>query len=297
MKKLPFPKIDIFTFELIRMARLLVSSSIMLVLFFLSTTANAFHLPLWEFGAGAGVIDAPHYRGSKTREKIYLPFPFITYRGDFLKVDREGIRSELFDSDRVRLDISLAGNIPVPKTDDSARAGMPGLDPLVEIGPVLEFSLWRDTATEESLWIKFPYRLIFSVGDPLMDYQGWSFSPYINYRKFWRDSSSLVKFNLSAGPILAGNKYHDYFYEVDQKYANPERLPYDADTGYSGSRVTITLSKTTKKFFLAGFARYDNLSDASFEDSPLVETSDYFIFGIAFAWIFASSEQTVPHEH
>ena len=257
----------------------------------------AFHLPLWEFGAGLGAINAPHYRGSKTVEQIYLPFPYITYRGESFKIDREGIRSKLFDSNRMRLDISVAGNIPVPKTDDSARAGMPGLDPVGEIGPVLEVSLWQDTNAEQSWWLKFPYRFVFSVGSPLMEYHGWSFSPYLDYKYYWRNPRSLVKLNFSLGPIFADNKYHDYFYKVEQRYVTPERHEYDADAGYSGSRVTITLSKTTEQYYLGAFARYDDLSGATFEDSPLVETRNYFIFGFAFAWIFTSSEETVPHRH
>lgn len=273
-----------------------VTISTLLVLLSQSEPAPAFHLPLWELGGGAGVISAPHYRGSKTREEIYLPFPLITYRGDWLRVDREGIRSKLFESDRMRLDISLAGNIPVPETDDSARAGMPGLDPIGEIGPVLEISLWQDTDTEQSIWFKLPYRFVLSVGDPLIDYQGWSFSPYLEHLYYWRNPTSLVKLSTSIGPIFAGSKYHNYFYEVEPKYVSPDRTEYHADSGYSGSRITITLSQTTKKYFIGAFARYDNISDATFEDSPLVETRDYFIFGVAFAWIFTSSSDKVPHE-
>lgn len=271
------------------------AASLLIILLSHTGIAHAFHLPLWEFGGGAGVISAPHYRGSKTREEIYLPFPLITYRGDWLKVDREGIRSKLFESDRMRLDISLAGNIPVPETDDSARAGMPGLDPIGEIGPVLEISLWQDTDTEQSVWFKLPYRFVFSVGNPIMEYHGWSFSPYLEHLYYWRTPSSLVKLSTSIGPIFAGSKYHNYFYEVEPKYVTPERSEYHADSGYSGSRITVTLSQTTKKYFIGAFARYDNLSGATFEDSPLVETDDYFIFGVAFAWIFTYSSEKVPH--
>jgi outer membrane scaffolding protein for murein synthesis (MipA/OmpV family) len=266
------------------------------ILFPYSNNTNAFHLPLWEFGLGAGALNAPHYRGSKTVENIYLPVPYIIYRGDFLKVDRDGIRSELFDTDRMRLDISLAGNIPVPETNKSARAGMPGLDPLIELGPEIEFKLWQTANDKQNIWFKFPYRLVFSVGNPIMEYQGWSLSPYINYRVNWRESRSLTRFNISVGPLYASNKYHDYFYTVEPKYVTPERPEYNADTGYSGSRVTVTLSRNTDKYFIGTFARYDDLQNASFEDSPLVETHSYFIFGIVFAWIFSSSGDTVPHQ-
>ncbi len=266
------------------------------ILFSYSNNTNAFHLPLWQFGLGAGVLNAPHYRGSKTVETIYLPVPYIIYRGDFLKVDREGIRSEIFDSDKLRLDISLAGNIPVPKSNDSARANMPSLDPLVEIGPELEIKFWQTTDNDQNIWFKLPYRLVFSVGDPIMEYQGWSISPYVNYRVNWRESSSLTRLNVSVGPIYAGNKYHDYFYTVLPEFVTPQRTEYNADSGYSGSRVTVTLSKNTDRYFIGAFARYDDLQGATFDDSPLVETSSYFIVGVAFAWIFSSSDETVTHQ-
>lgn len=257
---------------------------------------NAFHLPLWQFGIGAGILNAPHYRGSKTKENIYLPVPYIIYRGDFLKIDRDGIRSELMKSERLRLDISLAGNIPVPETNDSARANMPGLDPLGEIGPELEINLWQTQDNVNNFSLKLPYRLVFSVGNPIIEYQGWSFSPYLNYQINWRKPFSLHRVNLSIGPIYASNKYHDYFYKVEPKYVTPDRPEYDADSGYSGSRITVTFSRNTKKYFFGAFARYDDLDGATFEDSPLVETNSYFIFGIAFAWIISSSNETVPHE-
>lgn len=272
-----------------------ITNLVLIILILYTSAANAFHLPIWQFGVGLGVLNAPHYRGSKTVEQVYLPFPYIIYRGDFLKVDREGIRSELFDSERLRLDISLAGNIPVPKSDDSARAGMPSLDPLAEIGPELEIRLWEINEEQHSLWLKLPYRIVFSVGDPIMEYQGWSFSPYLHYRRNWRALDSLTRFNISFGPLFADRKYHNYFYQVEPRYVLPERMQYDADSGYSGSRVTISLSRNTQQYFAGVFARYDNLSQATFEDSPLVETDHYFIVGVAFAWIFSSAEEKVPH--
>ena len=95
---------------------------------------------------------------------------------------------------------------------------------------------------------------------------------------------------------LQGVQYHDYFYTVAPEYVTPERTQYNADSGYSGSRITVALSKNTDRYFIGAFMRYDDLQGATFEDSPLVETNSYFIFGVAFAWIFSSSEQNVPHQ-
>ena len=254
------------------------------------------HLPLWELGVGIGAINAPHYRGSKSRVDIILPIPYAIYRGDILKVDREeGITGKIFKSERVNLDISLAGSLPVPKADDSARAGMPSLDLLFEVGPELEYKIWQSEKKDHTFWFKIPYRFVFSVGDPLLQYQGWTFSPYINYKIKVRQFGGLMRYSASIGPIFAGSKYHNYFYEVDPVYATPEREVYQADSGYSGSRVTVSIARNTKKYFIGVFARYDNLEDAVFVDSPLVETTDYFVYGLAFAWIFTSSDTKVPH--
>ena len=99
----------------------------------LSRVGFAFHLPLWEAGAGLGVLNVPHYRGSETEVDISIPFPYLIYRGDLLRVDHEdGIRGKMFQSDNVKIDLSLAGSIPVPDTDEGARSDMPGLDPLID---------------------------------------------------------------------------------------------------------------------------------------------------------------------
>ncbi len=259
-------------------------------------SSGAAHLPLWELGVGIGYLNAPHYRGSKTRADLALPFPYAIYRGDILKVDRdEGITGKIFKSDRLNLDISLAGSIPVPKTDASARAGMPSLDLLFEIGPELEYNLWRSDNREHNLWLKLPYRFVFSVGDPLMEYQGWTLSPFINYKIKLRQFGAIMRYSASLGPIFAGSKFHNYFYEVDPQFAKPERQPYVADSGYSGSRITISIARNARKYFVGIFARYDNLDNAVFADSPLVETTDYFVYGIAFAWIFTSSDAKALH--
>ncbi|MCI0507284.1 MAG: MipA/OmpV family protein [Gammaproteobacteria bacterium] len=265
-------------------------------LLYLPQICDAYHLPLWEMGAGAGVLNAPHYRGSKTQANIVLPIPYAIYRGDILRVDREeGVRGKLFESKYINLDLSFAGNIPVPDIEDSARAGMPGLDLLLEAGPELEIKLWQSGTRNQNLWFNIPYRFVFSAGDPFLQYQGWTLSPYINYKINVRQSSAFMRYSVSAGPIFAGSKYHNYFYEVAPEFVTPERQAYLAGSGYSGSRITASITRNAKKYFVGVFARYDNLEDAVFVDSPLVETRDYFIFGVAFAWIFVTSETSAAH--
>ena len=48
-------------------------------------------------------------------------------------------------------------------------------------------------------------------------------------------------------------------------------------------------------FVVGAFARYDYLGGAVFEDSPLVETDDYFVVGLVFGWVLGKSDTLVEH--
>lgn len=262
------------------------------------SAAMAFHLPLWELGVGVGGLNLPPYRGAKGRVNYLIPFPYITYRGDAIRMDEEGMRGRLFESNRINLDLSLAGNIPVPKDSGSAREEMPDLDPVGEFGPTLDINFWRQGEQhkgEASFWLRLPMRAAMSVGDPLIVSQGWVFSPYLDlsYRK--GIARSLWRVSLALGPLYASRRYHEYFYKVPEKYETASRPAYQPDGGYSGSRVTLSWVVNSKHWFYGVFARYDQLAGAVFDDSPLVETKEYFAVGFAISRIFFSSSEKAPH--
>lgn len=264
-----------------------------------STMAHAFHLPKWEVGVGVAALRLPAYRGAKTIKEIVLPFPYVTYRGERLRVDEEGIRSKLLEGSRYRLDFSLAGNIPVQDDDVAARSGMPGLDPVGEIGPTLDWSVWETPRSwgtgQASLLLRLPMRAVFSVGEPLLAHRGWVFSPSLDLVYQQRGARQLQRWALSAGPLFATRKYHEYFYDVKAEFANASRPQYQAEAGYSGSRITLSLTVNRKDWFLGGFARYDTLSQAVFVDSPLVETENYFAMGFAVSRILSSAARGAAH--
>jgi len=225
-----------------------------------------------------------------------LPFPYIIYRGSFLQIDREdGVRGKLFNAESVRIDLSLAGSVPVPDTDEGARTGMDALDPLVEVGAELIVDLWRSERRDHNFRFNVPLRMVYSVGDPLLDFQGVTVSPYLEYRIRQEDQGALMRYSASVGPIFASSRYHDYYYEVQPEFVTPQRGEYNAGGGYGGSRLTLSVTRHTKKFLIGAYARYDNLDRAVFADSPLVETNDYFIFGLVFGWVLGASGETVAH--
>jgi len=65
--------------------------------------AQAEQLPLWEAGLGATVISFPHYRGSDERRSWVLPFPYVVYRGEFLKADERRVRGLFFKTERAKI--------------------------------------------------------------------------------------------------------------------------------------------------------------------------------------------------
>ena len=248
--------------------------------------------PLWELGAGMSALSLPDYRGSDESALYAMPFPYFVYRGEFLKVDRNGLRGTFFDSDRIELNLSFGASLPVNSDDNRARQGMPDLDPSVEIGPALDINLWRTADRRYKLDLRLPVRTALNVSNSLHDI-GWVFSPRINLDI--TDVPGLPGWNLGvlAGPMYGSERNHEYFYSVDSAYATPDRPAFDAKGGYAGSQFLLALSKRYPKYWIGAFARWDSLNGAAFADSPLVKSDRYFAAGVGFAWLLGESTRKV----
>ncbi len=160
-------------------------------------------VPLWEAGIGVGTIFLPDYRGADHTSFYTLPFPYFSYNGRLLKVNRSGIQGKLFGTDRVLLNLSLAAGVPVSSRVNGVRAGMPNLDPTIELGPSLDISLWRDSSADRSLWLRIPARAVFSLSINDSAQQGWFFSPYLDLHLAGHGSLKQWEFNVAMGPMFA----------------------------------------------------------------------------------------------
>jgi len=254
------------------------------------TVAMSRELPLWEVGVGLFPSTFPAYRGSEDQQYFLLPFPYLVYRGDYLRVDREGLRARLFDTDRVQLNISVNASAPARSDDSSAREGMPDLDPTVEIGPSLNILLAK-LADKHSLKMKLPVRSVIATDLGGTEQAGWIFNPHLKLES--EDVFGGWGAGLSLGPLFGNGKYHAYYYAVDPQYATATRPAYSASGGYSGTLALASLSRRFNRIWMGGFIRYDNLSGAKFEDSPLLETDHSLMAGIAIAWIFKRSSRNL----
>lgn len=255
--------------------------------------AHAEPRPQWEIGAGAAAVTLPDYRGSDESRGYVLPFPYVVYRGERLRADRQGVRGIFFESDRVELNLSLNATPPVDSGDNRAREGMPELDPTFEVGPRLDVTLARDRAREWWLQARLPVRAAIATDLSHTRHTGYVAYPHLHL--FTRPALAGARWNLGlqAGPLFGSRKYHEYFYEVDPEFATPERPAYDARGGYSGTLALVSLSRRFPRFWLGAFARYDTLKGAVFESSPLVRRDYVVMAGFAFAWVFAESARKV----
>lgn len=259
----------------------------------LSMAARAEQLPLWELGAGPAAISFPQYRGSDERENYVLPAPYFVYRGEFLKADRQRVRGLFFKSDRVELDVSTSGSVPVKSKDNRARTGMPDLDPTLEIGPALNLSLDRSADGRKTLEIRLPLRAVISTDFKSVGFQGWLFQPQLNWDNAEFMGVHGLNLGLVAGPVFGSAKYHQYFYNVDPAFATAGRPAYQARGGYAGTQFIGALSRRFSDFWVGGFMKYDYLGGAAFEDSPLVKSKGGFSAGLAVLWVFAESKTKV----
>jgi outer membrane scaffolding protein for murein synthesis (MipA/OmpV family) len=248
--------------------------------------------PRWEVGGGIGALSVPAYRGSDEVHNLMVPVPYFVYRGEFLKADRDGIRGSLFESEYIDLVLSLSASAPVDSDDVGIREGMPDLKSTVEFGPQIDVTLWRSNTHARSLKLRLPARAAFTVeGSP--ESVGWVFSP--NLKLDMTDLPILPGWSLGlqVGPVYATEAQHDYFYGVAHEYATVARPTYRAESGYSGSLLNLSLSKRFDHTRIGAFIRYDTLSGAAFEDSPLVTERSLVAAGFAIAWVFKESKARV----
>ena len=267
-----------------------------IVLFVIPLKAFCEEKPLWELGVGAGFLMLPDYRGSDKYRPYVLPYPYVVYRGGIFRMEDKRISARVFSTDRILLDASGYGAVPVRSDDNDARRGMPDLDPTFELGPALRIRVLDSKEYKYRLGVALPVRAVFSTDFRSVRYEGFVFSPRVNFEKFDIIPGTGLDLGVSTGPMFADRGYHNYFYEVAPEYATAGRPAYTPGAGYSGSTLTVGLSKTYKQFIFNTFVSADFLQGAAFEDSPLVKTKTSWMGGFAVTWVFLKSQKTIADD-
>jgi outer membrane scaffolding protein for murein synthesis (MipA/OmpV family) len=257
---------------------------------FAAAAARAAEEPLWEVGLGVGALGYDDYRGANSSHVYPVPVPYVLYNGTFLKTDRDGVHARLFNQDWVELKMSF--NATTPVSNDRTRSGMPELRPTLEGGISMDFHLWR-SGDERVKWdLRMPLRSAFAVESP-PEAVGWTFSPEFALDWVNHVGYDAWKLGFLAGPLFANRRYNSYFYSVQSRFATASRPEYQASGGYAGTEFLTALSKRYPKYWVGAFMRYDSLSGAAFENSPLVQRDHYWTAGFGIAWPIRASSQRV----
>lgn len=275
-----------------RMAAVLLA----IMLLILPQQAFGADKPLWEAGIGGGFLMMPDYRGSDKMRPYLLPFPYAVYRGGFIRLEDKRLTARIFQTDRVTLDASGYGAVPVKSDDNDARRGMEDLDPTFEFGPALRVKCLDSRENGYRLGLAFPVRAVFSTDFRSVRYEGWVFAPRLNFEKANVIPRTGLYLGISTGPMFGDRGYHQYFYNVERAYAATWRPAYEAGGGYSGSTLTVGLGKNYKSFRFHAFVSADFLQGAVFEDSPLVKTKTSWMSGFSVTWVFLKSQKTVTDD-
>lgn len=244
--------------------------------------------PLWELGAGVAAVQLPDYVGADVSHRYLLPVPFIIYRGQWLRADREGARAVLIDTPGWELTLSAHASAPVRSHDNPARLGMANLPATVELGPKLTTQLWAAADRSARLNAELPLRAVIGLtrSTPML---GTVLTPTLNLDlPRWSSGWNL---GLQIGPKWGSQRLHAHYYGVAAADVTADRPAYTARNGYAGWQALAAVSQRFDRTWIGAFVRVERLDGAAFADSPLVRQRQAVSAGVAVAWLLASSSQ------
>lgn len=248
----------------------------------------AVNLPLWEAGLIGGGITQPAYPGADERASLLLGLPYMIYRGEYLRVDRNTVGVRAIRAGRTELDIGFAASLRSRAEDIEARRGMDDLGMLLEFGPRLKIMLGQSADGKSDSRIQIPVRGVFDANDH-MRYRG------IAYELQWVADMELPadwSATSNLGAVFGDQQLADTFYRVTPAEATAVRPAYDAKSGLIALRATLWASRLLTpdvRFF--SYLRFDSVAVAANRDSPLVRRETGWTLGIGLAWTLAYSER------
>jgi len=261
-----------------------LKTAFFLILFLISTLPAREDYKL-ELGVGVGSLYYPNYMGSKSIQMLIIPLPYIRYEGEFVRIDEDGLSGKLFGINGLRLDMSLSGSLPASSDGGGAREGMPDLDLTGEVGPNLVYNIYEKGVAQ--LEFELPIRATLSTDFSSIAYRGIVSNPQFKYSLNY----SEFEWTLRIGAIFSDSVYNNYYYGVEQKYVTPDRAAYTAENGFSGFRHRVGMTYKKNRWWAGAFISYNDISSATFRDSPLVETTGALYMGASVAYIFYTSKK------
>ena len=224
----------------------------------------------------------PDYPAAEENSTYLIPFPFFIYRGDWLEADRnDGIRSKLFSSASLELNMSFGGGFPVDSSKNSARQDMPDLGWMYQFGPSLIYRLSLESS--DLNWsFHLPVRFVGSTDGSHTEEQGILLNPKIQLQR-----RLACKYSCQLEFILGGNfatqKLNQYFYSVGEDFVTSERSAYNANAGFLSSYLSMRFLTHYRKNRWGLTFTYADYSLSANSDSPLFKANVSRSFSIFYA--------------
>jgi outer membrane scaffolding protein for murein synthesis (MipA/OmpV family) len=245
--------------------------------------------PLWEAGVGVVAASQQAYPGASQNVRRGLVFPYLVYRGEFLRADRDSVGLRAVRTDRFELDIGFAGAFGSSAGDIEARRGMPDIGTLVEFGPRLRWDLGAAPAGGR-LRAEAALRGVFDASDGFRS-RGIAFEPRLTYERAfgpWRNAAGV-------GAVWGDRRLADTFYGVAPAYATAGRPAYAAEAGLVAWRLGLTTTRAlSRDWRVFAAARLDSVAGAANRASPLVDRTHGASLAVGVVYTFARSDTLVP---
>jgi MipA family protein len=243
--------------------------------------------PVWELGGVGVAVSQQAYPGANTQQKAALIAPYMLYRGEYFRVNRDGLGLRALKTPDFELDLGFSGALGSNSNTTPARVGMPNLGTLIEFGPNAKWFL-NDRSAERSWRLDVPLRGVFNLSHQFR-HEGWVLEPNVviesKPKAGWRYSAS-------AGVLLGDAQTNALFYSVDNAYVTASRPAYSAKSGLIAYKVGATLTYSlSPDLSIFGFARLNTVNGASNQASPLVQKNSGASYGIGLVYLFAKSSE------
>lgn len=241
--------------------------------------------PTWELGVASGAVTLPHYLGSDQRYYAGLAAPYFTYRGKYFQLDRQGIRSSLFEEGKFQVKANISFGLPV-SNNNLARQNMPSLRFSGEAGPQLIWNFRQHGASR--MGIHLPWRAAFNVRGK---YLGWVAEPTLQMAWYGLGEKHQYAVHIKGGLLFASQQYQQHYYGVAPIYATVNRPAYEAQQGlHSLVLSTRFMYRYDEDIDMAFFVRARHLRVGRNVASPLIKQPFYVGVGIGLTWKLWNSD-------
>ncbi len=241
-------------------------------------------LPLWEIGLVGIAAYQPAYPGSDQDLARARLLPFGIYRGSVLHMDGGGVGLRAFRTPRFEWDVSGSAAFGSSANQVHARAGMPSIGTLVEIGPAVTINLGDLVNPKREMRLTrldVPIRAVFDINDGFA-HKGWTFEPRLSHTAWTGSTASLV---VSASALFGNRSLNALYYGVDAPYATVDRPVYGASAGLVATRLSASLRhRINSTLRVQYFAQVETVRGAANETSPLVRSRQDGGFGVSLIW-------------